>query len=135
LIGLDTNVVVRYLVQDDPAQSAAATRLMEGTLSAESPGFITAITLCEIVWVLAECYEADRNRIASVIDGLLTSRQLVVEDSEIVWNALHDWRESSADFSDALIGLKVIARGGEKTVTFDRAAAKLPGFELLKSAR
>jgi predicted nucleic-acid-binding protein len=135
LIGLDTNVVVRYLVQDDPAQSAAATRLMEGSLSADVPGFITGITLCEIVWVLAECYEADRGRIGSVIEGLLASRQLIVEDSEIVWNALHDWRKSSADFSDALIGRKVITRGGEKTVTFDRAAAKLPGFELLKSAR
>lgn len=135
MIGLDTNVVVRYLVQDDAAQSTAATRLMEGTLSAEFPGFITGITLCEIVWVLAECYEADRDRIGSVIEGLLASRQLVVEDSETVWNALHDWRRSSADFSDALIGRKVIARGGEKTVTFDRAAAKLPGFELLKSTR
>ena len=135
MIGLDTNVVVRYLVQDDPAQSAAATRLMERVLSAELRGFITAITLCEIVWVLTECYDADRDRIGSVIEGLLATRQLVVEESEIVWNALHDWRTSSADFSDALIGRKVIARGGEKTVTFDRAAAKLPYFELLKPAR
>jgi predicted nucleic-acid-binding protein len=135
LIGLDTSVVVRYLVQDDPAQSAAATRLMERVLSTELPGFITGITLCEIVWVLTECYDADRDRIGSVIEALLASRQLVVEESEIVWNALHDWRKSSADFSDALIGRKVIARGGEKTVTFNRAAAKLPGFERLKSAR
>jgi predicted nucleic-acid-binding protein len=135
LIGLDTNVVVRYLVQDDPAQSAAATRLMERVLSTELPGFITGITLCEIVWVLTECYDADRDRIGSVLEALLASRQLVVEESEIVWNALHDWRKSSADFSDALIGRKVIARGGEKTVTFNRAAAKLPGFERLKSAR
>jgi predicted nucleic-acid-binding protein len=135
LIGLDTNVVVRYLVQDDPSQSAAATRLMERVLSTELPGFITGITLCEIVWVLTECYDADRDRIGSVIEALLASRQLVVEESEIVWNALHDWRKSSADFSDALIGRKVIARGGEKTVTFNRAAAKLPGFERLKSAR
>jgi predicted nucleic-acid-binding protein len=132
LIGLDTNVVVRYLVQDDRSQSAAATRLMERVLSAERPGLITAVTLCEIVRVLAECYDADRGRIASVIEGLLASRQLVVEEADIVWNALGDWRTSSADFSDALIGRQVIARGGEKIVTFDRAAAKLPGFELLK---
>lgn len=132
MIGLDTNVVVRYLVQDDRSQSAAATRLMERVLSAERPGLITAVTLCEIVRVLAECYDADRGRIASVIEGLLASRQLVVEEADIVWNALGDWRTSSADFSDALIGRQVIARGGEKIVTFDRAAAKLPGFELLK---
>lgn len=134
MIGLDTNVVVRYLVQDDPTQSAAATRLMERVLSAERPGLITCITLCEIVWVLAECYGADRERIESVIEGLLASRQLVVEDSDVVWNALSDWRASSADFSDALIGRRVLASGGEKTMTFDRAAAKLPGFELLKSS-
>jgi predicted nucleic-acid-binding protein len=132
LIGLDTNVVVRYLVQDDATQSAAATRLMERVLSTERPGLITGITLCEIVWVLAECYGADRDRIESVIEGLLASRQIVIEESEIVWNALRDWRGSSADFSDALIGRQVLARGGEKTVTFDRAAAKLPRFELLK---
>ena len=132
MIGLDTNVVVRYLVQDDPSQSTAATRLMERVLSAERPGLITSVTLCEITWVLAECYGADRDRIESVIEGLLASRQLVLEDADVVWNALRDWRASNADFSDALIGRQVIARGGEKTVTFDRAAAKLPGFELLK---
>lgn len=132
MIGLDTNVVVRYLVQDDPSQSAAATRLVERVLSADVPGLITSITLCEIVWVLAECYSADRDRIGSVIEGLLASRQLVVEEADTVWNALRDWRASNADFSDALIGRQVTARGGEKTVTFDRAAAKLPHFELLR---
>lgn len=132
MIGLDTNVVVRYLVQDDASQSAAATRLMERVLSAERPGLITTVTLCEIVWVLAECYGADRARIGAVIEGLLVSKQLIVEDADIVWNALGDWQGSSADFSDALIGRQVAARGGEKVVTFDRAASKLPGFELLK---
>jgi predicted nucleic-acid-binding protein len=132
LIGLDTNVVVRYLVQDDPTQSAAATRLMERVLTSERPGFISCITLCEIVWVLAECYAADRARIEDVIEHLLSSRQLIVEDAEIVWNALRDWRDSRADFSDALIGRRLLAQGGEKTMTFDRAAAKLPAFELLR---
>ena len=54
MIGLDTNVIVRYVVQDDPRQSAAATRLMEKTLSAENPGFVAVVTLCEVAWVLAE---------------------------------------------------------------------------------
>lgn len=132
MIGLDTNVVIRYLVQDDPAQALAATRLIERSLSPENPGLITAVTLCEIVWVLAECYQADRARIESVIEGLLASRQVVVEEAEVVWRALRDWREVTADFSDALIGRWVAALGGSKTVTFDRAAAKLPQFELLK---
>ncbi|HET7131359.1 MAG TPA: type II toxin-antitoxin system VapC family toxin [Gammaproteobacteria bacterium] len=132
MIGLDTNVVVRYLVQDDRAQASAATALIERTLSADSPGLITGVTLCEIVWVLAECYAADRSRVDAVIEGLLTSRQLIVEDAAEVWAALGDWRESNADFSDALIGRLVAAQGGAKTVTFDRSAAKLPSFELLK---
>lgn len=132
MIGLDTNVVVRYLVQDDRAQASAATALIERTLSADSPGLITGVTLCEIVWVLAECYAADRSRVDAVIEGMLTSRQLIVEDAAEVWAALGDWRESNADFSDALIGRLVAAQGGAKTVTFDRSAAKLPSFELLK---
>ena len=132
MIGLDTNVIVRYLVQDDPAQSAAATHFIEQSLTPEQPGYITGITLCEVAWVLAECYGADRARIRTVIEGLLSARQLVVEEADVVWNALRDWAASGADFSDALIGRIVVARGGGRIVTFDRAAAKLSGFELLK---
>ena len=132
MIGLDTNIIIRYLAQDDARQSAAATRFIERALSPENPGFITGITLCEVVWVLAECYGADRARIRSVVEGLLTSKQLAVDEADLVWNALRAWDASSADFSDALIGQIVAARGGEKTLTFDRAAAKLPGFELLQ---
>lgn len=131
MIGLDTNVIVRYLVQDDAKQSAAATRFIERALSPENPGYLTHITLCEVIWVLTECYSADRVQIRSVVEGLLGSKQLLVEEADLVWKALRSWDASAADFSDALIGQIVTARGGEKTVTFDRAAAKLPGFELL----
>ena len=132
MIGLDTNVVVRYLAQDDTKQSAAATRFIERTLSPENPGFVASITLCEIVWVLAECYNADRKRIKAVVEGLLAAKQISVEEPDVVWRALRAWDASAADFSDALIGQIVAARGGEKTLTFDRAAAKLAGFELLQ---
>lgn len=132
MIGIDTNVIVRYLVQDDPIQSRIATRFVESLLSAENPGFVTSITLCEVAWVLAECYGADRKRIRDVIEGLLTSKQILVEQAELTWKALRAWDNSSADFSDALIGQTVATHSGEKTVTFDRAAAKLPGFELLR---
>jgi len=132
VIGLDTNVIVRYLAQDDARQSAAATRFIERALSPENPGFITGITLCEVAWVLAECYGADRARIRSVLEGLLSSKQLMVDEADLAWKALRAWDTSSADFSDALIGQIVAARGGDKTVTFDRAAAKLQGFELLQ---
>lgn len=131
MIGLDTNVVVRYIVQDEPRQAAAATRLMERTLSADNPGFIGIVTLCEIGWVLAECYAADPARISAVVEALLGTRQIVVESAELVWKALRAWRASAADFSDALIGAIAVAKGADTIVTFDKAAAKLPGFELL----
>ena len=131
MVGIDTNVLVRYLTQDDPKQSAVATRFIEGSLSTENPGFVSTITLCEIAWVLAESYAADRKRIRETVEGLLATKQLVIERSELAWKALRAWEGVPADFSDALIGQLAIAHGGEKTITFDRTAARLPGFELL----
>jgi len=132
VIGLDTNVLVRYVTQDDPKQAAAATRLLERGLSVEHPGFICHITLCELAWVLADCYDAGKERIVAVIDGLLASKQLMVEEPERVWRALRAWEESSADFSDALVGEILVGDGCETVVTFDKAAARLPRFELLR---
>lgn len=131
MIGLDTNVVVRYLAQDEPRQSAAATRLMEKQLSSENPGFITLVTMCEVAWVLAGPYRADRKRIREVVEALLGTRQIEVESAELVWKALRAWEGSPADFSDALIGEVCAAKGARAVVTFDKAAAKLPSFELL----
>lgn len=131
MIGLDTNVVIRYVTQDDPRQSAAATRLFERSLSVDNPGFVSLVTVCEIAWVLAECYRADRDRIRAVIEGLLASKQILVQSAELVWKALRAWQGSPADFSDALIGELAVAEGAKKTVTFDKAAAKLDAFELL----
>lgn len=135
MIGLDTNVLVRYLAQDDAKQSAAATRFIEAGLTPADPGFISTVTLCEIAWVLAESYRTDRKRIREIIERLLSTKQLVVEQADVVWKALGAWQGTAADFSDALIGQLAIARGALKTVTFERAAAKLPGFELLASPR
>jgi len=132
VIGLDTNVVVRYLAQDDPKQSAAASRLFERVLSPDNPGFLSAIVLCELAWVLAECYGADRARIRQAIEGLLAAKQVAVEAPDLVRKALRAWGESGADFADALIGEIAAANSADKTVTFDRAAAKLAGFELLQ---
>lgn len=131
MIGLDTNVIIRYVVQDEPRQSAAATRLMEKTLSADNPGFVALVTLCEIAWVLAECYEADRVRIRAVIEGLLGTKQIVVEEPELAWKALRAWQGSAADLNDALVGEISLAHGAEQVVTFDKAAARLRAFELL----
>lgn len=131
MIGVDTNVLVRYLTQDDPKQAAIATRFIENRLSAENPGFVSAVTLCEIAWVLAASYGAERRGIRQTVENLLTTRQLVIERAELVWKALRASEGAQADFSDALIGQIAADNGSETTVTFDRGAAKLPGFELL----
>ena len=130
--GLDTNVIVRYLTQDDPKQAAVATRYIERHCTEESPGVIGHITLCEIVWVLKSNYSQDRDSIARVIEHLLQIAQIKVLEPALVWRALGDFRQSSADFADHLLARVNEARGCESTVTFDKSAAKQPLFELLK---
>ena len=131
MIGLDTNVVIRYLVQDDKKQSAAATRFIEKSLTTDVPGYINHITLCEIVWVLQRCYDVTKQQLRDIIEGLLTTKQLIVENVEVAWKALRAYDANRADFCDALIGQANIHSGCEHTVTFDKKAASLPGFDLL----
>ncbi|MCW0008428.1 type II toxin-antitoxin system VapC family toxin, partial [Burkholderia pseudomallei] len=96
MIGLDTNVLVRYLVQDDPVQSKKATRLIE-SLTDDHPGYITQVALVEVVWVLARAYDAERDEITQVIEALLRTKELVIESAETVWKALRLYSGSSAD--------------------------------------
>jgi predicted nucleic-acid-binding protein len=131
LIGLDTNVVIRYLVQDDKKQSAAATRFIEKSLTTDSPGYINHITLCEIVWVLQRCYGVKKQQVREIIEGLLTTKQFIVENVEVAWRSLRAFDANNAEVCDALIGQANIHSGCEHTVTFDKKAASLPGFDLL----
>ena len=132
MIGLDTNVIVRYLAQDDVRQAGIATRLIEGSLSAEARGFVSIVTLTEIVWVMSSNYRAARAAVADIVEGLLTAPQLAIEKSDVIWRALRAFRESKADFSDAVIVELGRDTGCTKTVTFDRHAAAHPGFEMLR---
>jgi predicted nucleic-acid-binding protein len=124
--------VVRNLAQDDARQAAAATRLIEGSLSAELRGFVSMVTLAEVVWVMTSNYRATRVAVADIVEGLLTAPQLMIEKADIVWRALKTHRDSKADFSDAVIAELGGGAGCSKTVTFDRNAAAHPGFELLR---
>jgi len=131
MIGLDTNVVMRYLTRDDKAQFEQARRLIEDDLSAENQGFIATITLAEIVWVLESNYGAGRAELADAIEIILSSSQLAVEASEAAWRALHAFRTTSGDYTDILICESAHDAGCKETVTFDRRASTLPGFRLL----
>ncbi len=131
MIGLDTNVVVRYLTQDDSRQSPIATRLMEKTLSSDEPGFISLVVLAEIIWVLVSLYSVNRSGVIDIVTGLLTAEQLRVESAELVWSAKRRYEASKADFSDALVAESALAAGCKRSVTLDRTAAASSGFELL----
>lgn len=130
MIGLDTNVLVRYITRDDRVQAARADRLMD-SLSADSPAFVNRIVLCELVWVLGRGYRYERPAIAGVIETILSSEALVVEDHELAMEALARYRDEDLDFADALIGAINLAAGCSTTARFDDAAAGLAGFELL----
>jgi predicted nucleic-acid-binding protein len=132
LIGLDTSVVIRYLVQDDKKQSTAATRFIEKSLTTDATGYINHICLCEIVWVLQRCYGVAKLQVREIIEALLTTKQFNVENVEVTWKALRAFDANNADFCDALIGQVNIHSGCEFTVTFDKKAASLPGFDLLR---
>jgi predicted nucleic-acid-binding protein len=132
LIGLDTNVVIRFLAQDDEVQSPIATRVIS-RLSREKPGFVSAIVLAEITWVLSRAYKTSREDIARAVEGLLRSTELIIENTEATYRALGIYQASiSADFADALVAQTAALAGASETVTFDRNAAAEPGMRLLR---
>lgn len=131
MTGLDTNVVIRFLMQDDPVQSQLATRLFD-SFTAEDRGFVSLVTLAETVWVLRSSYNANREHIQKVIGTLLRSRGLKVERSDLVWLALGAYSRGTADFPDYLIERCSTSAGCNYSVTFDRDAVKSAGMKLLK---
>lgn len=130
--GIDTNVLVRYLVQDEPHQATKATRFIETHCTEQTPGFIGHIVLCELVWVLELSYNLDRADIAAILEDLLQVGQLDIMEPPQVWKALHEYKASNADFSDHLLAHQNAAYGCTSTVTFDKKAGKQSLFELLK---
>ena len=131
MIGIDTNVLARYIAEDDAAQSAAAARVIE-SLSAESPGFVPLVVIAELVWVLQFSYQFNKRGIADVIEKLLRSAELMLENAEIVAQALREFRRSRADFADCLIERSTHAAGGQHTMTFDKRAAAIANMRLIQ---
>jgi predicted nucleic-acid-binding protein len=131
MIGLDTNVLVRYLAQDDPNQSPRATELIEHQLTEDNPGFVSIVAMTETAWVLERAYGMDAGAIASAIERTLQANALVVEDEQQVFAAMTALRDGRGSFSDALIGALGERAGCSHTATFDRKAQGLAGFALL----
>jgi predicted nucleic-acid-binding protein len=128
MIGLDTNILVRLLVADDPEQTARAQRFVEARCTSESPGFINSIVLAECVWALLRVYKFSRAQIAAAIEALLAGDDRSVEHHDAVRAALEGYRAGRVDLVDAMIVGINRAHGCEATATFDREAAKMDGF-------
>jgi predicted nucleic-acid-binding protein len=130
MIGLDTNVLVRYIMQDDAKQSSLATRLVE-SLYAEAPGFVPLVSVVELAWVLSSAYELGQGQIVEAFETLLRAKEIVVERAETVWKALRVFQSANANFADCLIERSAVAAGCDKTMTFDRGAVKGCGMTLV----
>jgi predicted nucleic-acid-binding protein len=130
MIGLDTNVIVRYIAQDDIKQSALATNLIN-SLTKDSPGFITLVSVVELVWVMQSCYQSTKQEVVKILETLTATRELMIENSETLIKAIRVFSNSKADFSDCLIERSANKAGCEYSVTFDVDAMKHAGFKSL----
>jgi predicted nucleic-acid-binding protein len=133
MIGIDTNVIVRLIVNDDERQSRAAERFIREHGGSGDPCYVSNVTLIETVWVLETVYGYDRSMVADALAGILEAEQLEFDSPIDVAAAVDDFRQGRTEFADCLIGRINLLAGCAHTVTFDRKAAKLKGFELLKA--
>ena len=129
MIAIDTNILVRYFVADDEAGFKRASTLIETVLSVEAPGFVTSVSLCEIIWVLRNRYKFGYQAQTTVIELMLAAGQLEIEHDDCVSAALDS---NHPDIADAIIHFIAADKGCAKTLTFDKKFARLPGVELLK---
>ena len=131
MIGLDTNILIRYLTQDDPAQSAKATEILERRLTPKNPGFVSVVAMVETVWVLDRAYGLTPQEIATTIERLLQVEVLAIQNEQEVFTAMVALKQGRGSFADALIAELGAQAGCTRTLTFDQKARHLAGFELV----
>jgi predicted nucleic-acid-binding protein len=132
MIGLDTNILVRYLTQDDPIQSPKATRILERTFTPERPGFLSLASILETAWVLENIYGLSNLKLAETMERLLQIEDLLIQNEKEVHAAMLTLRTGQGSFDDALIGALGTWAGCDFTLTFDKKASRLQGFELIR---
>ena len=128
MLGIDTNVLVRFLVRDDEAQFEKARKLIKRQVAAGRRVFVSQLVLLETAWVLRSRYGLPKNLIIEAISGLLDATDVRLEDEPAIEEALFIWKDTTADFADCLIGAQNRRLGCRATATFDLTAAGLPGF-------
>lgn len=129
MIGLDSNILIRYVTQDDPIQSAKATEIIEQRLTEENPGFVSVVAMVETVWVLDRAYGLSTQEIATAVERMLQTAVLVVEDEQEIFTAMIALKEGKGSFADAVIAALGSRAGCSCTLTFGRKALRLSGFE------
>ena len=129
MIGLDTNILVRFLTQDDPIQSPRATEIIEHRLTEENPGFVSIVTMVETVWVLDRAYGLAANEIAAAVERMLQTDVLVVENEQEVFRAMIALKEGQGSFADAVMAALGTRAGCSCTLTFGQKALRISGFE------
>lgn len=128
MIGLDTNVLVRFLVEDDPGQTATAKELIEEIVERDERAFLSDVVLCELVWVLRSSYRLPKDQITETLHYLLRSRHLEFSDRDHLEAVIRSYGEGSGDFADYVIRELAEENGCSSVATFDRALHSEPGF-------
>jgi predicted nucleic-acid-binding protein len=128
MLGVDTNVLVRFLVRDDEVQFEKARKMIKREIAAGRRVFVSQLVLLGTEWVLRSRYSLPKNLIIDAISGLLDAADVRFEDEPVIEEALFIWKDTTADFADCLIGAKNRRLGCRATATFDVKASRLPGF-------
>lgn len=131
MIGLDTNILVRYLVQDDPVQATKASRLIEDAAARGEACFLSCVVLCETAWVLTSAYDCDRKTVGHVMEKIVSVKSFEIENRDVVLKAIAACAKNRRDFPDLLIGALSEANGCSTTLTFDKRLGRAPGFRVL----
>jgi predicted nucleic-acid-binding protein len=128
---LDTNILARYLRDDDPVQSRRAVHFIQRAVRQGEPLYLNHVVLCELAWILTSVYEHSKEEIAGMMENILLTGHFELEDKPTIESALEDYKKSKADFADCLIGWRNVRRGCEATLTFDRRLKAIETFEVV----
>lgn len=131
MTGIDTNVLVRYLTQDDRKQAEAAANILEGAAAKGNRILIQPLVLCELVWVLESAYGFPKSDLLRALEGILRTAQFEVAEKDTAWQALSDYRRGKGDFSDYYLGRANEKAGAATTLTFDKTLKGSPRFQVL----
>ncbi len=132
MIGLDANVLVRYIMQDDAKRSPKATKIIEALDGVENSGYVALVSIIELAWVLGTSYELTRAQVVQALDSLIRAKQLKIESAHQVKQALRIFKIGKSDFADCLIERSANGAGCEKTITFDVNSSKYAGMTLIR---